>query len=128
MAADLARRPPGPDGASAADDGVLRLLTSAFGTAWVTRGGAVAAAVRRYAPANTSASQPFQRTGNLFLLGNAGGAAAPGTAKGLAAVFGGEADDCGGTTTYSWMIPAFGDRPADSFMYAEQPVEPLPSC
>jgi hypothetical protein len=117
-----------PDAATPASaDRVLRLVTDDTATAWVTARGVVGATVRKL-----DADQPGTlygdglpgttpyRSGRTFFLGDAGPAAAPAVAAGLALDQTSEGDECGGTTDHRVKIPAFGTRPATVFSYLFQ--------
>lgn len=117
----------------ASDDRVLKLLTSGYGTAWVTARGVVGAAVRTfddesstYYGAGVPGTEPF-RVGRRFALGDAGPAAAAAVAKGLRLDIGGEGDECGGTAAYEVEVPAFADRPPMTFWYASRDYQ-NPAC
>lgn len=117
----------------AADDRVLRLVTSGLGTAWVTSRGVIGAAVRTvdeesstYYGAGVPGTEPF-RAGRRFFLGDAGPAGAAAVAKGLRLDVGGEGDECGGTAAYEVEVPAFADRPAMTFWYASRDYQ-NPAC
>lgn len=117
----------------AADDRVLKVLTSGYGTAWVTSRGVIGAAVRTVDDESTTyygegvpGSEPFH-VGRRFFLGDAGPAGAAALAKGLRLDVGGEGDECGGTAAYEVEVPAFADRPAMTFSYALRDYQ-NPAC
>lgn len=120
-------------GAPASEDRVLRLITSDLATAWVTRGGVVALAVEQLDETATTgypagAPADLHRDGSRYFLGDAGPAAAAAVAKGLRFHVGGESDGCGGSDVHELRVPAFGDHPAASFVFAETPVPAGDEC
>lgn len=107
----------------AADDRVLRLVTSDTATAWVTARGVVAAAVAALDDEPTSlfgegrpSVEPFH-VGCRFVLGDAGPADAASVAKRLRLTVGGDGDECGGVDEFRVAVPSFGTQPDLVFVY-----------
>ncbi|WP_026909443.1 hypothetical protein [Patulibacter minatonensis] len=121
------------EGVAAAEDRVVRLLTTDLGTAWVTARGVVGLAVESVDEPATSfyadgAPADVHRSGRQYFLGDAGPTDAATVARGLRFVVGGEHDGCGGSFVHRLRVPAFGGRPVASFAFAELPAPAGDEC
>jgi hypothetical protein len=121
------------EGVPATEDRVVRLVTTDLATAWVTSRGVVAVAVDQLDEAATTgypegAPADLHRSGRRYFLGDAGSADAVAVARGLRFVVGGRHDGCGGSYVHRLRVPAFADRPATSFAFAELPAPAGDEC